>query len=50
MVLWKKLWYITENYRTSIYEGNRHCRLPKPNKKKTCNILEELKFLKKFIT
>ena len=23
MVLWKKLWYYTENYGTSIYEGKK---------------------------
>ena len=35
MVLWKKiwyygqkLWYYTENYRTSIYEEKKHGRLP----------------------
>ena len=32
MVLWKDLWYCTENYGTSIYEGEKHCRLPKPKK------------------
>ena len=33
MVLWENLWYYTENYGTSSYEGKRHCRLPKPKTK-----------------
>ena len=32
MVLWTKLWYYTENYRTSIYEGNKHGKLQKTKK------------------
>ena len=32
MVLWTKLWYYTENYGTSIYEGKKHGRLPKNRK------------------
>ena len=32
-VPWKKLWYYTENYRTSIYEGKKHDRLPKTNQR-----------------
>ena len=38
MVLWKKLWYYTENYRTSIYEVKKHGRLP--NTKKLWFIME----------
>ena len=29
IVLWTKLWYYTERYGTSIYEGKKHGRLPK---------------------
>ena len=34
MVLWKKktMVHYTENYGTSIYEGKKHCRLPKTKK------------------
>ena len=32
MVLWTKLWYYTESYRTSIYEEKKHCRLPNTKK------------------
>ena len=32
MVLWTKLWYYTENYGTSIYEGKKRGRLPKTKK------------------
>ena len=32
MVLWTKLWYYTENYGTSIYEGKRNGRLPETKK------------------
>ena len=32
MVLWTKLWYYTENYRTSIYEVKKHNRLPNTQK------------------
>ena len=32
IVLWKKLWYFTENYGTSIYEGGKHDKLPKAKK------------------
>ena len=39
MVLWTKLWYYTENYRTSIYEEKKHCRLP--NTEKLWFILEQ---------
>ena len=28
MVLSKKLWYYIENYRTSLYGGKKHGRLP----------------------
>ena len=28
MVLWTKLWYYTENYRTSICKVKKHGRLP----------------------
>ena len=27
MVLWTKLWYYTDNSRTSIYKGKKHGRL-----------------------
>ena len=42
MVLWKKtmVLYYTENYRTSIYEENKHGRLP--NTKKLWFIMETL--------
>ena len=39
MVLWTKLWYYTENYRTSIYEVIKHCRLT--NTKKLWFIIEQ---------
>ena len=39
MVLWTKLWYYTENYRTSIYEEKEHGRLP--NTKKLWFIMEQ---------
>ena len=29
MVQWTELWYYTENYGTSIYEGKKHGRLLK---------------------
>ena len=32
MVLWTKLWYYTENYRTSIYEEEKHGKLPNTKK------------------
>ena len=32
MVLWTKLWYYTENYRTSIQEEKKHGRLPNTKK------------------
>ena len=39
MVLWTKLWYYTENYRTSIYEEKKHGRLQ--NTKKLWFIMEQ---------
>ena len=33
MLLWEKIWYYTENYKTSIYKGKKDCRLPKTKKK-----------------
>ena len=39
MVLWTKLWYYTENYRSSIYEEKKHGRLP--NTKKLWFIMEQ---------
>ena len=39
MVLWTKLWYYTESYRTSIYEEKKHGRLP--NTKKLWFIMEQ---------
>ena len=39
MVLWTKLWYYTENYKTSIYEEKKHGRLP--NTKKLSFIMEQ---------
>ena len=49
MVIWIILWYYTENYGTSIYEGKKHGRLPKT--KKLSFIMEKpyVKFLYKFI-
>ena len=38
MVLWTKLWYYTENYRSSIYEEKMHGRIP--NTKKLWFIME----------
>ena len=53
MVLWTKLWYYTENYGTSIYEGKKkRGRLPKTKKlwfimeKKTMEIYENMVFVK----
>ena len=33
MVQWTKLWYYTENYRTSIYAEEKHGRLPNTKKR-----------------
>ena len=32
MLLWRKLWFYTENYDTLIYDGKEHGRIPKTKK------------------
>ena len=54
MVLWKKLWYYTQNYGTSIYEGKIHGSLPKTMKigfimNNYGNILRKSKFCNTYI-
>ena len=54
MVLWTKLWYYTENYGTSIYEENKHGRLPKLRNfdlywKKLLNYTKIIEVLNRFI-
>ena len=47
MVLWTKLWYYTENYRTSIYEEKKHGMLP--NTKKLWKYSKIIEVLNKLI-